>query len=480
MSDRQGEHPTYRWIAIRAGLFRRRKLGVGAPLAADGRVHATGTAGGTRRLAGSAYILLLPALLAGCGHAVGVLQPVSASVPGASSVDLLVVTNRKPSGDPGTLYGGQRDKSFALDDITVSIPPDAKRKAGEVQWPRSLPPDPAKDFVTTSVRQLPATQQAGTAWISRHLPKDGSVLLFVHGFNNSYEDSVYRFAQIVHDAHTDAAPVLFTWPSGARLLDYNYDRESTIFSRDALERAFGIIARQKKVGEISILAHSMGTWLTMEALRQMAIRNGRVAPKIRNVILASPDIDVDVFARQWADLGPHKPNVTIFVSRDDRALAVSRRIAGNVDRLGQINPNVEPYRSAVEKSGITVIDLTALKTGQGGMNHDKFAASPQIVRAIGTKLVEGQTLTESEVGLGDSITILAAGAAKAVGTGAGLVVSAPIAIVDPVTRRHLGGQAEELNKDLGATTGTPHSRTGEELLSGSSRSAPEKRPLQEQ
>ncbi|MGO7733712.1 alpha/beta hydrolase, partial [Rhizobium johnstonii] len=80
-------------------------------------------------------------------------------------------------------------------------------------------------------------------------------------------------------------------------------------------------------------------------LRQIAIRNGHVAPKINNVILASPDLDFDVFGRQFASLGKERPQFTIFVSQDDRALALSRRISVNVDRLGQIDPSAEPYRS---------------------------------------------------------------------------------------------------------------------------------------
>jgi esterase/lipase superfamily enzyme len=184
----------------------------------------------------------------------------------------------------------------------------------------------------------------------------------------------------------------------------------------------------------------------------MAIRDGRVAPKIRNVILASPDIDVDVFGHQFRDLGDRHPKFTVFVSRDDRALAVSRFVAGNVNRLGQIDPEAEPYRSEAAKDGIAFIDLTRLKAPGADLNHDKFAASPEIVRAIGTRLVNGQSLSESQIGLGDSITILAAGTAKAVGTGAGLLVSTPLAVVDPATRRNLGSQADDFAEQLGTAT----------------------------
>jgi esterase/lipase superfamily enzyme len=321
-----------------------------------------------------------------------------------------------------------------------------------VQWPRRLPPDPAKEFTTVAVKRLPPQATAGRAWLRRNLPKDGKVLVFVHGFNNRYGDAVYRFAQIVHDSNADAAPILFTWPSAGKLFDYNYDRESTIYSRDGLETVLRLLAEDKQVSEVTVLAHSMGTWLTMESLRQMAIRDGRVAPKIKSVILASPDIDVDVFGRQFRDLGNRHPKFTVFVSRDDRALAVSRFVAGNVNRLGQIDPEAEPYRSEAMKDGISFIDLTKLKAPGGDLNHDKFATSPQIVRAIGTRLVNGQSLSESKIGLGDSITILAAGTAKAVGTGAGLLVSTPLSVVDPATRRNLGSQADDFAEQLGAAT----------------------------
>jgi esterase/lipase superfamily enzyme len=395
---------------------------------------------------------LLTVAIAGCGHVVGVLQPVSAKAPGTSRVDMLVVTTRAPSKDPRLLYTGRRDQNYSVDEISVSIPPDSTRKIGEVQWPRRLPPNPEKDFTTVAVKRLPPEATSGRAWLHRNLPKNGKVLVFVHGFNNRYGDAVYRFAQIMHDSGADAAPILFTWPSAGKLFDYNYDRESTIYSRDGLETVLRFLAEDPQVSEVTVLAHSMGTWLAMESLRQMAIRDGRVAPKIKSVILASPDIDVDVFGRQFRDLGNRHPKFTVFVSRDDRALAVSRFVAGNVNRLGQIDPEAEPYRSEAMKDGISFIDLTRLKAPGGDLNHDKFATSPQIVRAIGTRLVNGQSLSESKIGLGDSITILAAGTAKAVGTGAGLLVSTPLSVVDPATRRNLGSQADDFAEQLGAAT----------------------------
>jgi esterase/lipase superfamily enzyme len=177
------------------------------------------------------------------------------------------------------------------------------------------------------------------------------------------------------------------------LFDYVYDHDSANYSRNAFEQILSRACDAEAVKDVTVLAHSMGTFLTMEALRQTAIRRGGLPPKIRNVILASPDIDVMVFGQQIQDFGKPRPHMTIFVSSDDKALAISRLISGKMNRLGAIDPSKEPYRSKIEEAGdITVIDLSAYKSGDG-LNHDKFAESPEIVQLIGQRLINGQTMT---------------------------------------------------------------------------------------
>lgn len=408
-----------------------------------------------RRLSGILIGVSLALVLSACGgRPTGVLQPVAAVDVGGSTVDLLVATTRAPSPVPGELFSGDRSPRLSITDITVSIPPPGYHQPGRVEWPKKVPPDPRREFATLEINPLPS-MAAVRQWGKEHRRPGGRVLLFVHGFNNRYEDAVFRFAQIVHDSRADVTPVLFTWPSSATVFGYNYDRESTNYSRDALEEVLQVISKEPGVEEVTILAHSMGTWLVMESLRQMAIRDGKVASGIKNVVLASPDIDVDVFARQWIELGKEKPNFTVFVSQDDRALTLSRRLAGNVDRLGQINPNAEPYKSAIAKSGgLSIIDLTTVSDENDALNHSKFAASPDVVRAIGTRLVAGQTITDSEVGIGDHLGSVVVATAQTVGSGAALALTAPIAIIDPSTRRNYQGRFDHFNRALSGTLGT--------------------------
>jgi esterase/lipase superfamily enzyme len=147
------------------------------------------------------------------------------------------------------------------------------------------------------------------------------------------------------------------------------------------------------VEKIDILAHSMGNFLTLETLRQIALRRGAIPPKIDDVMLAAPDVDVDLFAKDLADMGHPRPNFTLFVSRDDKALALSSWIWGSDARLGAIDPKAEPYRSQLAAERVNVFDLTDIKSADAA-NHSKFVQSPELVRLVGNRLASGQTLDD--------------------------------------------------------------------------------------
>ena len=406
--------------------------------------------GTTARRLKSILVCALLALPVGCGgHARNVLTPVADSELKSTKVNMLVTTTRTRSTVEGEMFTGERALVPAFADITVSIPPSDVRKVGEVAWPKRLPSNPATDFATLKAEEI--SRDDAKAWLSAAVRKssDGSVLVFIHGFNNRFEDSVYRFAQIVEDSGIHSAPILVTWPSRGSLLAYGYDRESTNYTRNALETLFQYLAKDREVKEVSILAHSMGNWLALEALRQMAIRNGRLPAKFENVMLASPDVDVDVFRQQIADMGEQHPKFTLFVSRDDRALAVSRRVWGDVARLGAIDPEQSPFKQELADSQITVIDLTKVKAGDR-LNHGKFAESPEVVRLIGARISDGQTLTDSKVGLGDKLLAATTSTAAAAGSVAGLILAAPVAVIDADTRDNYAGQVSGLT---GSTDG---------------------------
>jgi esterase/lipase superfamily enzyme len=397
------------------------------------RAPLTGTAARSR--ASILCVTALSAMAVGCSSRPYGTLVVGPSAPDASRVDLLVATTRAPVAEPpGVMFGGSRGRGLDFADIVVSIPPAGARQPGDVSLPSSLPANPERDFAILGADRMDLAQaKANFDARIRRIP-GRRVLIFVHGFNTRFEEAVYRFAQIVHDARVEVAPVLFTWPSGGNVTDYVYDRDSAMYSRDALEAVLQALVKDQYVDSISILAHSMGNYLAVESLRQMSIRDHGLSPKIRDVMLASPDIDVDVFRRQIAeiDAGPRPAQLTLFISRDDRALGLSSFLARDSTRLGALDPSKEPYRSILEQGRVQVVDLTGMASGDF-TNHGKFA-SGEVVGAIGQRLAEGQSLSDAKGGLVESLGTFTNGAinvAAGVATGA---VAAPSEVFDPTKR----------------------------------------------
>lgn len=410
------------------------------------------------RAPGPAALGLAVALtLAGCaGRPSGTLVPTAGGVSGASRVDMLVATTRARSPERGVLFSGGRGTQLSVENIVVSVPPD--RAPGTLAYPED-PVDPRTQFTVASI--TPTEGNFSESWFRRAAAREGDVLIFVHGFNTTYEESVFRFAQIVHDTGASVAPILFTWPSQGSVFDYLYDRESANFSRSALEAMIKRTTDDPRVRSVTVMAHSMGGWLTMEALRQLAIRERGLPAKIRNVVLASPDVDIDVFGRQLDDIGQSPgrgparaaARVTVFASADDRALQVSRRLAGGVQRLGAANVVAEPYRSEFARRGVTIVDLSSVQV-EDGLNHNKFAESPRIVQLIGRRLLSGQKITDDNLSLGEAIGAAAVGTAQTVGSAAAAAATVPGALVSERERENLQRQVRNVGQNLGGTVQT--------------------------
>src|SRR5207253_1686802 len=155
-------------------------------------------------------------------------------------------------------------------------------------------------------------------------PERRDVLIYVHGFNQTFETAALDAARVSDGIRFRGETMLFSWPSKAKLLDYGYDRESAMWSRDALEQVLAGLMASPGVARIHVVAHSIGTMLTMEALRQIYARQGQAATnRIGAVIFASPDIDMDVFTSSVERIGPLATRITVITATNDRALALS-------------------------------------------------------------------------------------------------------------------------------------------------------------
>ena len=324
----------------------------------------------------------------------GALAPVAqAETEGTSLVPLLVATTRKRSTDPGEMFDKEQAEEVSYATVTVSIPPDTARKVGSVQWPASLPGDPKQNFVTVSANYLDKQSFVGALSASAKQAGRGKVLVFVHGFNNRFDEAVFRFAQIVHDSRSPASPVLFSWPSHGivGLREYQDDGENVNEARVALMQLLDTIAANANVREVTVVCHSMGCSPTLEVLRSRATHTGKVGDKIKNVLLVAPDVDADLFGTQMRQMGSSRPRFALFLSQDDQALKLAKTIVGGKTRLGDVDPDQEPYKTDFQHEDIMVFDLTGLR---GGAHSRAFENATSVMAMIEMRLAGGQQMTD--------------------------------------------------------------------------------------
>ena len=303
------------------------------------------------------------------------------SAPGATDHTVLVATTRQRDPRPGTFFNGERAPSLDYAEITVSVPPN--HVPGQVEMAANPPGDPSANFVAREGAYLDgdkAFARALNAQLAMRPKGTRKVFVFIHGYNTLFAEGLYRFTQIVQDSKADGVPVLFTWASRGKLVDYVYDTNSASAARDGLEHVLRL-ALASNADRVDVLAHSMGNWVTVEAFRQIKISGDlRNANKFGHIFLAAPDIDLDVFKSDMRRIGtPSKPFYVV-VSRDDKALGASSFIGGGETRVGDV-----PNDAELAALGATVIDLTDLKADDS-TNHGKFAQLAEVAPQLRTVL----------------------------------------------------------------------------------------------
>ena len=287
---------------------------------------------------------------------------------------VLVATTRKPvnGGRASPWFGSERAPRMTLARATLTPPasgPFSFAAVGLSDWSLSaVEPVPAQfgDFLT----------QAGG---------EADVLIYVHGYRQTFEGAVLDAARLSDGIKFRGATMAFSWPSKAGFFDYAYDRESAVWSRDAFERVLGFVMANPTRGRVHIVAHSMGTMLALESLRQVYGRYGDAAAgRIGAVVFASPDIDMDIFTSSIARLGPIAQKITVITATNDRALALSSRVAGGITRVGAAE------KARLEQLGLRVVDASGL--GWGIVNHDLFMSNDEVRRLIRQSVDEARSV----------------------------------------------------------------------------------------
>ncbi|MDZ4312258.1 MAG: alpha/beta fold hydrolase [Cypionkella sp.] len=301
------------------------------------------------------------------------LDPQAASVGQVERI--FIGTTRKQDQDGS--FGTYRSEQINFARYDVSVPPD--RQLGEINWPpRHGKANPAKHFLTTDQIVYQNDVLFRKELHGELAANGGEAVIFVHGYNNNFSEGVYRVAQFSHDLKLPGAVVHYAWPSAAEPLGYAYDRDSALFARDGLESLMHEVAGAG-AKRILIVAHSMGAGLTMEALRQTAIRGDKkTLSLIGGVVFISPDIDVDVFKISAHAMGALPQPFVIFGSDRDKYLRLSALLTGQDERLGSLTDV-----SRVADLKVTFMDVGAFSKGSGHFVVGDSAALIAILDRLG-------------------------------------------------------------------------------------------------
>lgn len=292
------------------------------------------------------------------------------------------------------VFGSYRAEKLQLGYAYVTVPKSHTMPNVERPWSISIPlvgtiqlgwEDPKKHFTVKELRRM--KEAAFIKKVKEQLQKSKNykdqALIFVHGFNNSFDGALYRTAQIAFDLKFDGAPFVYSWPSAGNWTSYLYDRDSAAAARPYLKEFLQLVSQKSGAKSVSIIAHSMGTYALLNVLRDLKYTAPK-SVKINQIILAAPDIGINEFKILAEEIKGLSSGVTLYASANDRALDVSKNAHGGVPRAGDVTEAGPIIVSGVDSIDVSQISIAALAT-----NHSTYAQTTELMTDIERLLKEG-------------------------------------------------------------------------------------------
>ncbi len=269
------------------------------------------------------------------------------------------------------------------------------------------PVDPAQAEAERRFREEIAARLAQT-------PRK-EVFIFVHGFNNTFDDAVMTTAELWHFLGREGVPVSYTWPAGVGFLRaYEYTLGSTEFTVYHFKQALRLIASCPEVEKVNIIAHSRGTAVLTDTVRELYLElrsttDTQKALKFGTVILAAADIDLDVAIERDATerIGRAVECSALYICHRDKALGLSSWLFEG-ERLGDVDPKIfsrQDIDALRHSQRLQLIDARVKKLGPHGHSyfHDNPAVSSDVVLLMRYGLppgaANGRPLGVSDTGL---------------------------------------------------------------------------------
>ncbi len=286
-------------------------------------------------------------------------------------VELFYATSRasRPREAPGiSIAYTSQPGPLSYGKATVSVP--AGHTIGKVEspswWRLEFRPDPDRHVVLSGLETLDETGFFGSVKGRVGQSTRGEVLVFVHGYNTSFDQAARRAAVLAHDLRVDGAPILYSWPSMGDATSYVADITKCDDTEwTTLAGFLDDVASRTGAKRIQVVAHSLGNCMLVGALDKLA--TGQVGeappPRFDEVVLAAPDVSRRDFTQARADrLRTIAGRLSVYTSNRDLALEASRTLRQSEARLGDSDP---PY--ALE--GVDFVDASQAPADMLGHLH---------------------------------------------------------------------------------------------------------------
>lgn len=304
------------------------------------------------------------------------IAPASATPQADAEVRVWYATTRKPlplpDGSPS--YGPEREDETQLQthgphcgSCTVRVPRSHKvGSLGSPWWKRVFGPDDRLQLLN-----ITPSSSADAFWhsLAEHLATcvdaDRDAVLFVHGYNVSFEQAALRAAQLGFDLQVRGAMAFFSWASRAELARYAADEATVELEDGHLAQFLRQLAQRSGARRVHLIAHSMGNRAVLRALQGIAAQvsqpaDGQAAVPLGQIILAAPDVDARLFQQQSHIYPQLAQRTTLYVSTRDKAVEASHWLH-DAPRVGLMPPvTVAP---GIDTINVVNADITLLGHG---------------------------------------------------------------------------------------------------------------------
>lgn len=305
---------------------------------------------------------------------------------GYSAVRVFYGTGRTNEGSvKEPVYLAGHSAELSVGEVVVTIP--NKRKLGEIPRPWkanflgisfSRQEDPKEHFTLQHIRVQ--SVEEFSAELKDVISANGSrsLMVFVHGYNVTFEQAAFRTAQIAHDTNYSGVPLFYSWPSNGTTKDYGGDDDAVLQTRENLIEFLKHVRIIADGRPVNIIVHSLGSKAVLDALNFISSTKKIDASIFGQIIFAAPDVATTVFESIVPNLEGVSEGLTLYASHKDKALIASSILHSLNTRAGFV-----PKDGPVTIPGLDSIDASSIDLGFLNIEHSQYAESRELLNDIG-------------------------------------------------------------------------------------------------